>query len=247
MFLNFNDHSVLVSCQGGSILQWQWKEHFLLGPARTERIRDQLRLRGESHWCFPNFGSAPEDVKLPKHGFLRTLVMDPAKVDDYYIDLFQRFGPEEFETWDGEIGVVTRQADHDDLVTTLRVKNTSEQRRGKGMPILPGMHPYFNTEHGGVIIVGGEEVQFDKRKPFGPLVVERRDPICVKFQFGSLYMRPSNNCGWLVLWSDKPASYFCVEPVFLGKPGTFATENHETYLGKGKTARCEVMFTFVPA
>lgn len=261
MFLNCDDHSLFVSYHGGSILQWQWKEHFILGPTRMERIGDEYKLRGESHWCFPNFGSAHVPLSqsgelLPKHGFLRQHTMTPARPTRDFdtsrtrhaylstsIEVTPRF------LWHSEIKTTHFAARDPDshefkLTSCLTVQNITQ--RVISMPILPALHPYFNIKQGATALIGQREIHISRGAVLGPLMIERQDPISVQLSFGTVIMKPSDNCKWLVVWSDNPSSYICIEPVFCGKPGTFGTGEHETFLSQGKTVVCEVKFAFIP-
>jgi|GEM_PF-3460052 len=262
MYLNCDDHSLFVSYQGGSILQWQWKDHFILGPTRMERVGDDHKLRGESHWCFPNFGSAHVPLSqsgelLPKHGFLRQHTMTPARPTMDFARTSTRFAflSTRIEVtprflWQSEIKTTHFAARDPDshefkLTSCLTVQNITESVIS--MPILPALHPYFSTKQGATILIGQREIHTGREAVFGPLVIERQDPINIRLSFGTVIMKPSDNCKWLVVWSDKPSSYICVEPIFCGKPGTFGTGEHETFLPEGKTVQCEIQFTFIPA
>ena len=255
MFLDCDDHSIVVSYQGGSILQWQWKDHFILGPTRMERVGGDLKLRGETHWCFPNFGSANvplcESGKLlPKHGFLRQHIMTPHKPERRSAFITTRIEPSTTFWWCSEITVThyaVRDPDSKEFKLRSSLAVTSIENVVK-MPILPALHPYFNIEKGvATISIGQRDIRSDSGKSLGPLVIERQDPIRVQLSFGTVVMKPSDNCKWIVVWSDNPSSYICVEPVFCGKPGTFGTGEHETFLAENKTAKCEIEFTFIPA
>lgn len=254
MFIKSGDHFVSLSCQGGSILQWQWKQHIILGPTRMERIGEMLKLRGESHWCYPNHGNGPGYPPFepwPQHGFLRNSVITLRKLSENCADFKEKFYGDYPFSWDNQIEILTSIyrgcSEPDSLFADLEITNTTDPLHDNGgMPILPALHPYFNSEGGALVEIGKKLIPaYDG--VLGPIVVKREDPIVIKLFFGLITMKVSDNCEWLVLWSDKPASYVCVEPVFCGKPGTFCGQDHKTYLPASKTEKCIVQFFFEPA
>jgi galactose mutarotase-like enzyme len=107
------------------------------------------------------------------------------------------------------------------------------------------LHPYLNVAGGATLKIGGQTIDFGAGE-FGPLVVRRADPIVLERSIGRVIIRPSENCEWLVVWSDQSSYYLCIEPVYGGAPGSFYTPEGHT-LGSLETMRCSVVFQFIPA
>lgn len=229
MWLQNGLHSVLVTHQGGSILHWQQEEHFILGPARDVRVsHDKVARRGESHWCFPNFGTPPRDSGQPKHGRLRQIELRcPTYRESNSVTFGELHLERGIQNPVADVAVQVRTVVSTEAVrSTLRVVNLSNKRT----PILPAFHPYFAVPKDGLEVVGGirqllavgaarADVVCDEPSVFkyaGPVFIRLNNIGCVK-------LHPSDGCQYLVLWSDQPESYVCVEPVW-GKPGTFGTE-----------------------
>lgn len=246
MWLKSGDHSVLVSPQGGSILQWQWREHFILGPARMVRIGDTLKMRGETHWCYPNFGTIREPKYVgffPQHGFLRNRVLD---VTAHSTDSVR------FETLtllDNDLLRVGIRTYRHGITAYLLVTNDSGEER---IPTLPALHPYFSVPRDGLCIgVAGKSIENtdipSNDHPEENMIIERRGlPVSVNLHgIGRVHLVTTGNCSHVVIWSDKSSEYVCVEPIF-GKPGTYGTEKG-LWLNPGETAQCEVGFHFEPA
>ena len=247
MIIKSGDHSVLLSCQGGSILQWQWKDHLILGPTRMEKVDSEFKLRGMTHWCYPKFGQAAD---LPQHGFLRESVMEPRRLSANFAEFRKSFKAIDGFPWESRAlieHVISLDApeDYDHLTSAISITNISYRREHEtigDMPILPALHPYFNTEKGAAITIGQKQIIFGK-----PVSISRDNPIVVYFSFGRVTMKPSDNCEWLVVWSDKASSYLCVEPIFFGEPSSFRDNDMGKLIKSGQTVACEVIFFFEPA
>ena len=57
-------------------------------------------------------------------------------------------------------------------------------------------------------------------------------------------IEPSDDCTHIVIWSDNPRSYVCVEPIF-GKPGTFGKPEGR-WIDPGERIECTVRLDFGP-
>ena len=137
MWLKNGDHSALVSPQGGSILQWQWREHMILGPTRMVRVGGELKSRGESHWCYPNFGTPPPEWRtLGKHGPFRKTLLEPHFGGTHQSANF---------IGSGGHGSAGKKVDYN-LGTEGLIAKLSAWHSGMNAqraPILPAFHPYF--------------------------------------------------------------------------------------------------------
>ena len=245
MWLKNGDHSVLVSPQGGSILQWQWREHMILGPTRMVRVGDELKARGESHWCYPNFGTPPPTwAILGKHGPFRKILLEPHFGGTFRYADFKGSGGH------GSAGM---RVDYN-LGTEGLIAKMSVDHSGKKMqrvPILPAFHPYFAVPPDGLWVKMGKEVLCYFSPAVGPCgvswkaqVIERKDQIIdVELQKVCMVrIEPSDDCTHIVIWSDDPSSYICVEPIF-GKPGTFGKLDGR-WINPGERIECDVRLDF---
>lgn len=248
MWLKNGDHSVLVSPQGGSILQWQYKEHMILGPTSMVRVGDDLKARGESHWCYPNFGTPPPQwATLGKHGsFRRTLLRPYFNSMMSQIANFKRRGLDA-----GMYAEVSYDLGLDGLQAKLSVRHYDG---GVRAPILPAFHPYFAvpTEPLMALTVkmGDEELCFASTKGVCSGVsrkarVHERSDNLVEVNIetvGKVTLDLPDDCTHIVVWSDNPRSYVCVEPIF-GKPGTF-NKPEGRWIEPGERIECNVRLDF---
>lgn len=217
MNLRSGDHSVLVSPQGGSILQWQYDEHFILGPTRDVLVAGKLKKRGETHWCYPNFGSVwPKgNNDYRQHGYLRDTVMEleEGRLSESHAR-FKLVGP--------EVLTVGLNVDDRGVQTYLSAVNKKKQIT----PVLPALHPYFAVPPDGMtIFIGSQPLrETDAQAKSQTFQRGRHDELSVHLHgIGIVTMEVSPHCTHVVFWSDDNTKYVCVEPIF-GEPGTFGTE-----------------------
>lgn len=246
MWLRYGDHSVLVSPMGGSILQWQWKDRFILGPTQVVRTGDHLRKRGETHWCFPNFGLAPEEVgqDYPKHGFLRNTVFHHIRHTDHDVRFMARDHVPEHD--------ITMHVDVSIQENRVKTWMSATNNRLAPTPILPALHPYFATPSGELNIkVGGEMVAavFPNGETVNVssksmTILRTGDVVVTLGGLGMVEFVLPAYCTHIAVWSDRPSDYVCVEPVF-GTPGTFGLPQGR-WLGSNEQTFNEVVFNFTP-
>ena len=229
MWLKNGDHIVYVLQNGGSVGSWVHKKHSILGPIRMVRVDGQLKKRGETHWCYPNFGT-------DRSGTLRGSKLRVERYSDRSVEFITPSLPTVEITVD-EVGVGV----------ALHIVNNGEQK----MPILPAIHPYFSVpskEGFSLITDRGFIAGFDllsREKPLDGAVFEREYIKGIHLHgVGKVFIRPSCNCSHIVVWSDKPTDYVCIEPVF-GKPGTYGKEGGR-WLQPGEREDCRVFFRFIP-
>jgi hypothetical protein len=244
MLMTSGDCSLQVDSQGGTLLSWQFGNHFILGPARLELVNGELKQRGFSHWCCPNFGKPTVSTiwgTLSQHGFLRNAILNGTS----------RRLEGEFSS-DEVSGVNSRIEVHSAIAGTvvesrLVIRNNSA---GYSLPILPGFHPYFAVpENGFAVRMGGVLLPLvPNHDAIRTRILRRTGPIEITLNgIGTVTMEPSADCEYIVIWSDKSSSYLCVEPVFNGRPGTFGTSEHSYVLLPGESAECKVVMDFKPA
>ncbi len=251
MWLKNRNYRVLVSPQGGSILGLWWQEHCILGPARMVRVGKELKARGETHWCYPNFGTVNPEVRpeyqQPKHGFLRHTLLNIT----HYSDNLAQFEAPSFSR-----NGLLKSGPFVDIALSSRGVWASLCAKNNGLeelPILPASHPYFAVPEGrGLEVKMGTEVlvAIYGAAAWGvnakACVVERTGPVSVKlFGIGTVDLGLPDNCTHIVLWSDSPFDYVCVEPIF-GTPGSYGTKEGR-WLKPGEETKCEVQFLFTPA
>ena len=243
-------HAVWTTPQGGSILQWQYREHTILGPPRVALVGGDLKDRGVSHWCFPNFGPVPAGVLSDnqQHGWLRETVMDIHGFS--HEDAQFRTSPEDGDG-DGDTDVqVSVSLTEDGVSTELFATNRGDQP----MPVLPAYHPYFTVPaSGGLEVRMNAEVlayvmpttRIHKGIPHVARIISRTGVVSVAlFGIGEVILKLGGHCTHIVIWSDDPMSYVCVEPIF-GTPGTFGTAEGR-WLKPGEQTFCQVGFEFRP-
>jgi len=248
MWLKNGDHSALVSPQGGSILQWQWREHMILGPTRMVRVGDELRARGESHWCYPNFGTPPPTwATLGKHGPFRKILLHPHLGGTFQFANF---------TGDSRHGGERKKVSYK-LGTEGLIAKFSIDHSGKGMkrvPILPAFHPYFAVPRDGfwasmdhsciarAVPKSGNYWNVSAQAN----IIERTGDVAVELGgICRITLDLPDDCTHIVIWSDDPSSYVCVEPIF-GKPGTFGKPEGR-WIDPGERIECNVRLDFEPS
>ncbi len=238
---------MIVSPKGGSVLQWQWREHFILGPARKVLVGGEMKERGETHWCYPNFGPIREPKyasTFPQHGLLRSTVLETLSHNGMHARFY---APS--PAWGQGLSIST-------FVLTglsasvqmgLSVTNNSKQR----LPVLPALHPYFQTPKEGLrVVVGGvcvaEILKGLSRGISSPAwAIKRTGDIFVELcGIGVVELRPSQDCTHIVIWSDAPDEYVCVEPVF-GTPMSYGTPGGR-WLRPGRTINSWCAFDLSP-
>jgi len=116
-----------------------------------EKVGDDFKLRGMTHWCYPNFGKAEG---LPQHGFLRESLMEARRPSDEFAEFRKSFAAIDGFPWESRVlienGIYCGDSEHyDHLTSSMTITNTSYRREYKtlgDMPILPALHPYFCVE-----------------------------------------------------------------------------------------------------
>ncbi len=246
MWLVNGIHRVLTSPQGGSILQWEFGPQMILGPSRIVQVGDVLKLRGETHWCFPNFGKASEGpYTQPQHGYLRDWVLS----DKSHSPTWANFASVPPSAGGPALQVDTSvQVYPNGFSAGLKVSNGEKER----VPILPALHPYFAVPKQGLIVtVGGETVAevglgIVSGVSKDSQTIERSGRlVAVQLHgIGEVHLNLPDHCSHVVIWSDEPTQYVCVEPIF-GKPKTYGTAEGR-WIEPGQEIICDVYFDLRP-
>ncbi len=234
------DHAIFVSPVGGSILGWEWRNQQILGPTYQTQVNGVLKLRGETHWCFPNFGTDPTRMHK-KHGWLRETQLQLVSNSPSYA----AFASD--PKWERPVAIgIELNVDENGIRSCLKIHNRSQGR----IPVLPALHPYFAVPEGGWNVVAGEvsltsHVDNDDLAagfPFGDFT----KPVVVVLEgVGRITVKTSLAETGMFVWSDRPSNYICVEEVF-GKIGKFGDEHEGAWLNPGQHAAYNVEFGFRP-
>jgi len=243
MWLRNGDFSALVSPQGGSVLLWQYKGRRLLGPARMVEIDGELKKRGETHWCYPNFGSVREGVTphFPQHGYLRNAILRAERRSEAhasFVAIIPAVSPTAKRIWT-EVRLQGSALDMELRVAEGRVHGPEK------IPVLPALHPYFAVPPDGIAITSHSkgEVLLSSDFTVEPKVVPAV-PLTLDLR-GLGLVTMDSDAENIVLWSDNNKSYICVEPVF-GQPGSYGSAKGR-WVKRGSMVTCRVIFTFQPA
>ncbi len=252
MWLQNGKHRVLTTPQGGSILQWQYGQDFILGPARTVDIDGNLKVRGEAHWCYPNFGAIDPEAgwhQFPQHGFFRNAVLDVVASSEGMVR-FSRPSAMADQVREGSLIDLSAMAvlTPGGVTAALEVRNLGDAR----IPILPAFHPYFAVPAAGLVVsMDGRPVAKSIRggaQGVGSkaIVLPRTGAVVVDLiDVGIVELGLDDDCTHIVIWSDRPSAYVCVEPAF-GTPRTYGTAAGP-WLEPGGISICKVNFGFTPA
>ena len=248
MWLRDGEYSAQASHQGGGINLYQHRGRFILGPARVVEVERELKVRGGTHWCLPQFG--PDQRvgtvdRQPRHGFLREMPLHlfasgeafakfegKACVDPYDHDRHLRI-----ET---EVEVLGRG-----LNLSLCVWNRME----KAYPILPALHPFFAVPMGGSTLrLGSEEISHKEVPSKARIISKLEGKLGILLHgVGFVEIRCSPTPTNVAVWSDNPKQYVCIEPLF-ASDGSYGKEAPEgLWLKPGEMQKWAVNFHFKPA
>jgi galactose mutarotase-like enzyme len=188
------------------------------------------KMRGGMPMCAPWFGNtqSPLDESLPKHGLLRHL--KPKSVGfqkTHTIEMeFEDEENREKYSWNLKY-LVTASVDNNSLKTLVRITRVNDGLFDRA-PVNFGFHPYFavtgKPEDVKVTIGADTHKGFSDKSKMIPLtstsiLIQQPNREIVM----SLIGFPVTN-SQIVLWSDAPEKYFCVEPI-LDDPKNFGTKN----------------------
>lgn len=209
----------------GNIVSWE--THF--GHVIYPRSREGNKWRGGSHANLPVQGRVPTDnpiwagVTLDQHGFLRNGSDFFRGETDTGTGRVFSFAHEARNVypWSLAAELELRTLANDDTealtygLTVTRGRNCVSDRP---MPFSIGLHPYFEVQPGGFELLIGDTKVMDKGEceenfpKFFPLEGSWSG---VTFITGSLHLSfIIRGADELIVWSDKPKKYVCIEPVF---------------------------------
>lgn len=248
----------------GTISCWQSLDGTdILFPETELPFGDKLKLRGGAPVCAPNFGTAPTDgpyqgIHLPKHGLVRDCRIVDGKQSAQNTCFHQSTPRLDEDGWLTTGFMFTHPWTHDVWVSAEEDREPVDGKKlylrhrilvgvklieDEGMPCSVGFHPYFAT-------AGNAFSLFykDEKWSVNDLVVD--EPFFVPHRYGEKFLIATSHGdveielktgynGYYV-WTDKPDSYVCVEPVSDG--------GHACYrmLRAGEALDCECILTYTP-
>lgn len=191
------------------------------------------KKRGGCPICAPWFGSSPRGLDKYKHGFLRNLIeqnhiIDKSAVELDFFNLTDR-GPYPWDyPWDIRFKTVSLVKDSQ-LFMALETERLAKDGNASPAPILPAFHPYFACQDASKVVVrigtGGKEHRGFSEEARSIPLTDNLVVVCLPGWKVAMALdwtfSPPLGTGFsdarIVLWSDAPDKYVCVEPVFGGK------------------------------
>ncbi len=178
--------SIGVDSIGGNITSFQVDGDHIFFPQQALKENNELKIRGGSHICFPNFGSQknPQDFKVQKHGFLRERPVQISYGSSMYAayvkDNFCRIdGMDTDESYKFILSHYEYNANERDFpkffpfsfsldstlfflekgfAQVIKISHSGNKDVArKSIPINPAFHPYINTRMSRVAIDGLEK------------------------------------------------------------------------------------------
>ncbi len=161
-----------------------------------------VKKRGGSHVCLPNFGAPGAFTDLSQHGYgrVKSWTVSEQEEDRLRLEL------------DGEgrykdlHSVLIYEIGSKELTTSLELINNGNEN----LEIAPGFHPYFPTPPAAeTIVVNDEELRLDSlsgtlyRDHVKRLTLGERE---IRFETDYLHR--------FAIWTDQLGDYVCVEPTY---------------------------------
>ena len=207
-----------LSSTGGTITSAMVGKLEILYPWR--QIGD--KARGGCHICAPWFGQSPRSKK--KHGYLRDLEARDVKLESNNAKLIFHHPGNESYPWSlgYEIGVY---AYTNGLKMTLRI-DRMDDKEVIPAPVLPAFHPYFGCKDESTVRVLNGGAAYNGFSCESRSVGISSEAILIAMPSKNIMMELGGAFApvksQLVLWTDAPKDYVCVEPVLQNKR-TFET------------------------
>lgn len=159
--------------------------------------------RGGSHVCLPQFG-APGEFNLMSHGFGREIPWQVVSQTEDNLTLLADRVTGEYEDLESRLSFALVDSE---LESILSVRNNGENP----LAISPAFHPYFNVAGQEEIKIDGETIDITDDKFADSVYVN--SPKLVETDLFNLELE-YENLPVTVLWTDKKADYFCIEPTY---------------------------------
>ena len=171
-------------------------------PKVMVKIGDSLKVRGGMHVCAPNFGADEIFDSLANHGFARDLDWEVIGKSENAISLkLDGIGYYEKAVFELEYEIKA-----DSFLAKLKVTNNSD----KDLPLAPGFHPYFYSDHK-PFSINGEDLSKDQLT-----ASEFYQAKNLEFSINGLDIKimGEQNINEYIFWSDFNGDYICVEPTY---------------------------------
>lgn len=172
-------------------------------PIFHPRITNEAgKFRGGMHVCSPYFGPDPSEIG-PQHGYARTLEWEVTDHGDRYVVLKNTNYTGEYSGLQHRLGFqIVGVGELKMVIANLSVTNLGPNN----IAVAPGLHPYFSGP------ARDNECQPDAREDTR---LARIGDYCtrdVELESGLLIQMTTKNFPEIVVWSDDPDQYHCVEP-----------------------------------
>jgi galactose mutarotase-like enzyme len=174
----------------------------------------EKKSRGGCPLCAPWFGKSPRGEK--NHGYLRDLTSSGIIADENKVE--SKFdGPQnDLYPWKLQYTTTAILDSNGTLRIGLEIERMNDGVPGAA-PVLPGFHPYFtckNADKVNVIIAGknysGFHVDSKMFTVEEPVILIEMPDKKIKMMLEGAFLK-SKSC--VVLWTDLPQEYVCVEPI----------------------------------
>ncbi len=205
----------VVSTIGGTVLSFNVDGRDILFPYFVEK---NGKARGGCPICSPYFGLVPEFGEK-KHGYLRDIEATEIIGQGYNSIqmLFDCAGTPDYP-WSlmHEVNVIVREGM---LSVSLKIERPNDGLFDRAF-INPGFHPYFSGYSDDILVVSGLG-NYSGFSEHSKAFEIRSSALVIEENGKRIAMRLEGNFSkksHVVLWSDDPERYFCVEPI-LSKDG----------------------------
>lgn len=203
------DFFASVSSKGGSVADFAWKGIPIIYPERAVGEKS----RGGIPICFPFFGKSVKNFsELPRHGWLRNEELELLEESEAHVVFGGKNKPLKHYPWVFEYRVSVFVDSKNGLQLIFGARRLSDGQFFPA-PINPAFHPYFNNFGSQIVVTGKESIsKFGKE-------AKKIKPASSVFLYSGRWITEMklggdfNESSCLVLWSDSPDEYFCVEPV----------------------------------
>lgn len=209
--------------QGAYITSFKAEDQDIFFPRTQLDYNGTRKNRGGSHVCLPQFGAAGK-FNLKSHGFGREILWQVESQTEDNLTLLANKVAGEYEKLESRLSFALFDSA---LEIILSVKNNGE----KSLAISPAFHPYFNVADQEEIKIDGKTIDITEDKFADSVYVNT--PKLVETDLFNLELE-YENLPVTVLWTDKKAAYFCIEPTY----NSISFSKGEGYLtlGAGESA-----------
>ena len=235
----------------GTITEWKHGTVPILFPEQMMTLKGTQKQRGGAPVCCPNFGTAPTDgpyagITLPQHGLVRLCTKHDNGVCTYQDLLTSGHGNTAHfsftKPWTFDVNVdASHSARIGQSILHHSIRLTSPEQT---IPFSIGFHPYFATYGEQFYLITNNKIWSKETFPVDePLFItaESASPV-IRLETVAGYVHVFLRHGYthVVLWSDRPEHYICIEPVCRGEDIPYK------FLDAGDHITCGCSVIFVP-